>query len=502
MAEFGPGNAADSGKMASAKAMPHLTQETERIVDAAESSSSLQQQDGNLQIDPDEERRLRLKIDLRLCTIAGLLCSLNLLDSGLISSASVTSLFEDLGLGVGNRYSVSIFIFTISSIAFQLPATMAVRWLGPRIYFSCTTFAFGVITFCTAFIHTWREMIALRVLLGIAMSGIYPGLTYLISTWFTRREQQLRFAYLQTGEVFVLATGTIVNYGLQLLDGRGGLAGWRWMFLVQGLAACSIGVATYFWMVDFPEYADRSLRFLTAAEQELAVRRIAKDRGDVHAEPFQWRFFLAYAQDLKVYGFAVMFFLLNIVSTALNYFLPIILQKGMGFDTGRAIILSSPPYYYAIIPVILSSLVADKLGLRGPIIVFNSCCLIAGFAMLGLADSVAARYIGVFLANGAYISNWAALSAYYQNNITGQWKRAWSAAIITAFNGAGGIAGSFIIRQNEAPRYPTAVWISIGSHILMIGFVCVFTLAFLWSNKRQAAGKRIIENMPGFRHTY
>lgn len=71
------------------------------------------------------ERRLRLKVDLRLCSIAGILCSLNLLDSGVISSASVTSMLSDLDL-TGNRYSVSIFIFTISSIAFQLPATIAV----------------------------------------------------------------------------------------------------------------------------------------------------------------------------------------------------------------------------------------------------------------------------------------------------------------------------------------------------------------------------------------
>lgn len=60
--------------------------------------------------DRDLERRLVRKIDLRLCTIAGMLCSLNLLDSGIISSASVTTIFEDLGLGVGNRY-VSPFFF-------------------------------------------------------------------------------------------------------------------------------------------------------------------------------------------------------------------------------------------------------------------------------------------------------------------------------------------------------------------------------------------------------
>lgn len=80
-------------------------------------------------------------------------------------------------------------------------------------------------------------MIVLRVLLGIAQSAIFPGLGYLISTWFTRKEQQLRFAFLQSGAVVVVGVGGFVNFGLNHLDGRGGLAGWRWMFLVQGLIA-------------------------------------------------------------------------------------------------------------------------------------------------------------------------------------------------------------------------------------------------------------------------
>jgi len=91
------------------------------------------------------ERRLRLRVDLRLCSIAGILCSLNLLDSGVISSASVTSMLSDLGL-TGNRYSISIFIFTIASIAFQLPSTIAVRTFGPRLWFAFITFCFGLIT--------------------------------------------------------------------------------------------------------------------------------------------------------------------------------------------------------------------------------------------------------------------------------------------------------------------------------------------------------------------
>jgi len=265
-------------------------------IDRRRSNDSRNDQDST---DPALERRLRLRIDIRLCTIAGLLCSLNLLDSGVISSAGVTSMLSDLDL-TGNRFSVSIFIFTIASICFQLPSTIAVRFLGPRIWFTFITFCFGLITMCTAFVRSWKQMIALRVLLGISMSGIYPGLTYLISTYYKRREQQLRFAFMQTGEVIVLATGGIVNFGLNHLDGKGGLKGWQWMFLVQGLITILISAVTYWWMVDFPEEAWRSFKFLGHEESKFMAARIQRDRGDVIPEDFSWGKVLVHAKDPKV----------------------------------------------------------------------------------------------------------------------------------------------------------------------------------------------------------
>lgn len=428
------------------------------------------------------EKKIRLKTDIRLCSIAGVLCCLNLLDSGILSSASVTTMQEDLNLQ-GSHYSVSIFIFTIASVVFSLPCTMCVRFVGPRIWFAIITFCFGIITLCTAFIHTWGQMIALRVLLGAAMSGIYPGMTYLISVWYTRREQQLRFAVMQSGEVVGLATGNIVNYALNHLDGKAGLAGWRWMFLVQGLIACVIGILTYWWMVDFPENAYRSFCFLSEEEAQVASRRIQMDRNDVVPETFSWRKVLVCFADPKIYGVSCMFFLLNLVSTSLNYFLPIILQSGMGFSSDAAIILSTPvqppfvsiimhacspadtsnqPYYWAVIPVLFTSLIGDTYRIRGPLITFNALCLIAGFLMLGLPSQIATRYVGTFLATGAYVSNWAALNAFMANNVVGQWKRATTAAAVAACNGLGGVAGSYIVRQQEAPRYLTAVWVSVG----------------------------------------
>ncbi|KAH8674708.1 phthalate transporter-like protein [Tricladium varicosporioides] len=448
------------------------------------------------------ERKLVRKIDLRLCTIAGLLCSLNLLDSGIIGSASVTTIFEDLGLGVGNRYSISILVYTVASVTFQLPATVAVRIIGPRLMFSITTVGFGIITMCTAFITNWEQMVGLRILLGVFQSAIFPGLSYLISTWYTRKEQQLRFAFLQSGEVIIVGLGAFLNYGLNHLSAVGGLTGWRWMFLIQGLITIVVGFVTYLWIVDFPEKSHQSFHLLSSEEQAFAETRITEDRGDVEAEDFAWKNCIVHFLDPKIYAFCALFFCLNLVSTSLSYFLPIILQSGMGFSTDQAILLSAPPYFYAVLPVILSSIVGDRYQLRGLVIIFNSICTVVGFSLLGFSSQVTVRYVGTYLATGAYVSNWAAMNAYQTSNIVGQWKRATFAAAITACNGLGGIAGSFIFRQLEAPRYMTAIWVSIGSHIMIILIVAILSLHFWFANRRQGKGKMVIEGSKDFRYAY
>lgn len=77
------------------------------------------------------------------------------------------------------------------------------------------------------------------------------------------------------------------------------------------------------------------------------------------------------------------------------------------------------------------------------------------------------------------------MNTYQANNIVSQWKRATFAAAITACNGLGGIAGSFIVRQKEASRHVTAIWVSIGSRIVIIGIVAAFSMYFWYANKTQ-----------------
>ena len=122
--------------------------------------------------------------------------------------------------------------------------------------------------------------------------------------------------------------------------------------------------------------------------------------------------------------------------------------------------------------------------------------------MLGFSEDVGVRYAGTFLATGAYVSNWAALTAYYHNNIAGQWKRAFASAVVAMFNGAGGVVGGFRVRAEEAPGYGTAIWGGIGSQIGITAIVLGLSIWFSIANRRQREGKAVLEGIEGFKYTF
>ena len=127
----------------------------------------------------------------------------------------------------------------------------------------------------------------------------------------------------------------------------------------------------YFMIVDFPEYATRSWRFLNQKEAEFVIARIEHDRDDVETTPFHLSSYLRNGLDSKVWGFAWLYMMTTTNTYAIAYFLPIILQDGLHFDVARAQCLVAPPYVAAAVVMVIQAYYGDKWRLRGPLIVFN-----------------------------------------------------------------------------------------------------------------------------------
>jgi hypothetical protein len=216
---------------------------------------------------------------------------------------------------------------------------------------------------------------------------------------------------------------------------------------MQGILTCVAGLIGCFTIVDFPELAANkagagiSIPFLNHKEAEFVVARIERDRHDAIATPFSLGNYIKGGLDLKIWGFASMFGLTTTVTYAIAYFLPLILEDGMGFGVAAAQCLVAPPYVLAAIwmytcvsikhpdePCVQrtnlnnQAVLGDRLHLRGPFIIGNGVMGLIGLPLLGFATNVGARYFGVFLATTAVNANVPCILTYQANNIRGQCK--------------------------------------------------------------------------------
>lgn len=119
----------------------------------------------------------------------------------------------------------------------------------------------------------------------------------------------------------------------------------------------------------------------------------------------------------------------------------------MGFNLGESQILVAPPFAVAALAMWLAGWAGDKYSHRGPILAVCMLVSIFGCALMGFHSNGSVRYVGAFLTTAGTYSAIPVSMAYQANNIRGQWKRAFSGALVVAISGLGGVVGSFVFRQ-------------------------------------------------------
>ncbi|KIW57782.1 hypothetical protein PV05_02342 [Exophiala xenobiotica] len=477
---------------------------------------------------PAEQKKIIRRIDRRLVLTLGLLYCVSLMDRTNTGIAVVAGMGVDLVL-IGNRYSIIVLLFFITYVLLQPPATVVLRKVGPRIFLPSITLLWGITMICFGFVREWVDLIPLRLILGVFEAGFFPGCAYLLSCWYPRYELQKRNAVFYLIGSMASAFSGILAYGFSQLKNHGsgpewwgqhygptkanpdapsgilpGIAGWRWIFILQGVVTCVMAIVSFLFIVDFPELSTRSfgLKFLNEEEAAFVVARIEKDRHDAIPEDFKLGKYLKHALDLKVWGFAALFGLTTTNTYAIAYFLPIILNEGMGFGVAASQCLISPPYVLAAIVMYAFAYLGDKWHLRSPFILINGALLLIGLPLLGYLDNVGVRYFGVFIATTACNANVPCVLTWQANNIRGQWKRALCSATLVGAGGIGGIIGSTVFRSQDSPEYHPGILTCMISSALIIIITLALDFKFWRANKRVDAGGKAIEGLAGFKYTF
>lgn len=352
--------------------------------------------------DPAFIRKVTRKIDWRLVPYLAAAYSISLIDRTNIALARAAGMQRDLRLDISPRYSVAVIMFFIPYILFELPSNIGLRKFGPAIWLSTAVTLWGVVLIGMAYVTTWNQLAATRALVGLFEAALFPGAALLVSCWYPRRSTQKRLSFFYSLSILATGLSSLLAYGLAQLNGRNGLAGWRWIFLVEGLITIAIGLVGYFVIIDFPDKA----KILNEQEREMILTRIERDRADATLDKITWAKIGQYSLDWKLWLFAFMFFSSTTASYALSYFLPRILA-GMGFTGSLATILVAPPYVFALIPAIGCAVLSDKLGKKSIFVIFNALMCVFGLALFAFlpVTNRAGRYAGIFFCAGGANAN-------------------------------------------------------------------------------------------------
>ena len=224
-----------------------------------------------------EDVALRRKLTLRLVAPLALLFLINSLDRANVSFAALR-MNADLRLSP-EAYGLGASIFFLGYILFQAPHAFSQRLLGPRVWICATMLVWGGFATSLAFIQGHTQFFVLRFLLGVAEGGFAPGVMAYLATWAPRRFR----GWLIAGTMVAIPTSVILGGPLSgwLLQAGNpvGLAGWRWMFLVEGLPAV---VLAGFALLVFPNRLEQA-RWLTAEEKRALRDELEREHAEADA---------------------------------------------------------------------------------------------------------------------------------------------------------------------------------------------------------------------------
>lgn len=178
------------------------------------------------------ETRMVRKVDMVIMPIMGVLYLLNYVDRSALASAKVYGIMTDLNMTT-NDFASAISILFAGYIPFQIPSNLLMTKISrPGLYICAAATIWGAVSGCTGAVQSYHGLLAVRVLLGATEAVFFPGVIYLMSAWYTKKELGKRLGALFIFQSIGSAFGGFIAAACLTLDGRYGIAGWRWLFIV------------------------------------------------------------------------------------------------------------------------------------------------------------------------------------------------------------------------------------------------------------------------------
>ncbi|TFK30775.1 MFS general substrate transporter [Coprinopsis marcescibilis] len=406
-----------------------------------------------------DERKLMRKVDLHVIPWLTILYLFSFLDRGSIGNAKLYNLEEDLGI-TDTQYLLSLSMFFIPYALFEPASNVLLKRLKPSVWLSSMMLLWGIVMTLHGVVKNFGGLLSLRLLLGLAEAGLYPGVVFYISSWYKRSETGFRVAVFFSSATVAGAFGGLLAAGIAKMDGVGGRPGWAWIFILEGIATVLLAIASFWIIQDFPDTA----AFLTENERVFVIRRLQQDsKHSASGEVFRSEYVWQSLRDWKTYLAMGLYMGFDGPLYAFALFLPSIINQ-LCYMATQANLLSVPVYVWGCIMTCVIGYLSDKFGRR---VYWNAGLFSVGivaYIILVTSRTPALSYFAVYLAVSAIYPIIPNSVAWVASNVEGSYKRSVSLGMAIGFGNLNGAVTATIYRARDRP------WYGLG-HAIVLGYI-------------------------------
>jgi len=304
----------------------------------------------------DEQRAVLERVTRRLIPFAFLCYVIAYIDRVNIGFAA-TELQRDLGLSDA-AYGFGAGLFFLGYCLFEIPSNLILERVGARRWIARIMIGWGLVSMATMFISGTGTFYAARVLLGVAEAGFFPGMVLYLTYWIPAAERARAGALFMMAAPIAMIVGAPLSEALLTLDGRLGLHGWQWLFVVEGFPAVAAGLLALRVLTDRPELAtwlsDRERAWLSATIRAERDGRSGQQHASVRRSLASGRVWLL----------STIYFLNALVTYGIFLWLPKILGEASGLDGFRLSAITAIPFGVALVGMVLVGRHSDRTGER------------------------------------------------------------------------------------------------------------------------------------------
>jgi len=331
------------------------------------------------ELDDPLARQVLRKVAWRIVPFLCLLYIFNILDRANVGFARLT-MQADLGLSK-EAFDWGYGLFYVGYLLFEVPSNLLMRQFGARLWIARIMIVWGLVSSLTMFATDATSLYVFRVLLGVAEAGFFPGIILYLTFWFPARERASVTAWFMTAIALASVVGNPMSGAImQYLHEQGGLKGWQWLFLLEGIPSVVLGFVTLYFLTDRPEDAT----WLTADERNWLTKRISdeeREREQQHASG-HWLAML----DWRVWWLICLYFTVAIGANAFGAYAPTLIKDQFTDQNPFMIgLIAALPHVCAVVGMTLFSYSSDRTGDRATHVAFAALLAAIGWLLVVVA---------------------------------------------------------------------------------------------------------------------